>query len=178
MTLYNILLRSQPFVLGFCKCGCGEEIPIQNKMGYLQKYKHTHNLRIIEYKREYTEPRGYLMVLRPPNYHTKGRSKYIRAHRLIWETHYNCCLLRWIELHHINENPADNRIENLQPMLKPDHTRKHNPIKDHSNTVCLRCKKSTTWSNRKTGKPYWHRYKEGYICGKCYDDLYDGRWTP
>ena len=127
----KVIFKSKPFVLGICDCGCKEEIPIRtNFKRSLQRFKHGHNFRLIEYKREYTS-RGYLFRLQP-NYHTKRKSRYVRVHRLIWEEYFNCCLLPWIDLHHINENKSDNRIENLEPLLKADHSSLHHKIRTRS----------------------------------------------
>lgn len=69
------------------------------------------------------------------HYHWKGgryiadyiflriKGRWIREHRVIYEKYYNVCLLPWIEIHHINGDKHDNRIENLQPMTITDHRR-------------------------------------------------------
>lgn len=51
------------------------------------------------------------------------KGKWIREHRVIYEQYHNVCLLPWIEIHHINGDKHDNRIENLQPMTINDHRR-------------------------------------------------------
>lgn len=163
-----------------CACGCGGLLWDIAKNGGKRKFIHGHNAKgelNNNYKGgEYTTS-GYRFRYQE-NYHIKRKKKYVRVHRLVWEDHYNVCLLPWIELDHINGDKLDNRIENLQPLTKSEHARKHNPIKDHSKTVCLHCGKNTTWIRKKTGRPFWHRWKNGYICGKCQDDKRDGRWVP
>ena len=40
----------------------------------------------------------------------------VKVHRLIYENHHKCCLLDWVDIHHINGIKDDNRIENLEAM--------------------------------------------------------------
>lgn len=49
--------------------------------------------------------------------HTK--SKYL--HRLVYERMYNCCLLSWVDIHHIDGNKQNNEISNLKPFTKAQH---------------------------------------------------------
>jgi hypothetical protein len=51
-------------------------------------------------------------------------NKHIRLHRLIWEQ-YNCKIPEGYDIHHINGNKLDNRIENLQMIRHNEHTRLH-----------------------------------------------------
>jgi hypothetical protein len=48
------------------------------------------------------------------NVYSKELKKYILEHRLIWETHYNVKLKPHQNIHHINGDRLDNRIENLE----------------------------------------------------------------
>jgi HNH endonuclease len=108
-----------------CICGCGELIPEINKKGKPARFKHGHN-----HKGKYG----------PDNHGWKGggihidKKGYIRLsrglkmHRVIYEQWYDCCLLPWIDIHHIDGNKQNNRIENLQPMKHSDHGKLHNPI--------------------------------------------------
>lgn len=48
-----------------------------------------------------------------PSYESDG-AKYALEHRFVMETHLGRFLLPEEVVHHINENPSDNRIENLQ----------------------------------------------------------------
>lgn len=47
--------------------------------------------------------------------------KTIREHRHIVQCHIGRQLESWEHVHHINGNPADNRIENLQVLSNSDH---------------------------------------------------------
>jgi hypothetical protein len=42
-------------------------------------------------------------------------------YRKLWEEANNSCLLPWIDIHHINGNRNDNRLENLQPVTLQEH---------------------------------------------------------
>jgi HNH endonuclease len=53
-------------------------------------------------------------------------------HRLIMEDHIGRPLESWEHVHHINENPKDNRIENLQMVTASEHGKIHTKIKSTS----------------------------------------------
>jgi|SRR5687768_920113 len=83
-------------------------------------------------------------------------------HRYIYEQYYNCCLLSWTDIHHKNDNPKDNRIENLIPLFHWDHSR-ITFTKDKSNRICYFCKV-------KGAKKYYKNFinEKGFICRNCY----------
>jgi len=60
---------------------------------------------------------GYIIV--------KTANGWKREHRVIWEEHHKASLLSWIHIHHKNGNRQDNRIENLEAMPKPNHSKIH-----------------------------------------------------
>jgi len=67
---------------------------------------------------------GYTMVQRPK--HVQADSKgYVRLHRLLMEEHIGRTLDLCEVVHHINGDKSDNRIENLEVMMKADHVRHH-----------------------------------------------------
>jgi len=63
---------------------------------------------------------GYISILKP-DHHFASAAKRVMQHRLVWEQHNNAVLLSWSHVHHINGKRDDNRIENLQAMMKHDH---------------------------------------------------------
>lgn len=48
-----------------------------------------------------------------------------KEHRLVWEQHYDACLLSWGHIHHKNHIRTDNRIGNLEAMTISQHTIQH-----------------------------------------------------
>lgn len=68
-------------------------------------------------------------------------------HRLIMERHIGRSLSSDEVVHHINENPRDNRIENLKIMSLAEHTRLHATGRKYSDEYKEAC------SKRMTGRP-------------------------
>lgn len=60
-----------------------------------------------------TDKDGYILILKPDHPHANSNG-YIREHRLVMEEHLGRHLRPEEVVHHINQNPADNRIENLE----------------------------------------------------------------
>lgn len=157
-----------------CACGCGELISSINTRNKPAKYKQWHNSKITSTKGsnhqswkggKITNKQGYIMIHKP-DHHFANISGYVMEHRLIYEEYYNCCLLSWIDIHHINHNRKDNRIENLITITRNDHMRLHIK-KDMSNRFCLIC-------NSKETTNFWHRHpitKDEWYCYKCYRKL-------
>ena len=110
-----------------CACGCGELIDSFYRWPSEQIY----------YKKGHSWNKGKSNTwcigeknVRFSNYRSKTTQGYFEyrkdsrqlEHRKVYEEYYNCCLLPNVDVHHINANKQDNRIDNLQPMFKSDHT--------------------------------------------------------
>lgn len=81
---------------------------------------------------------GYYAIY-SPNHPFKDSGNRVKEHRLVVEAHYSLFDIKYfceidgkfylkpdVEVHHINEIKTDNRIENLIPLTKVEHTRLHN----------------------------------------------------
>lgn len=97
-----------------CECGCGGLTRWRFVRGHSKKPKAGQT------KMKY----GWLMECAPD--HPFAHRGYVLQHRLVYERHYECCLLRWVDIHHINGIQTDNRIENLQPLTRGKHITIHN----------------------------------------------------
>ena len=53
-------------------------------------------------------------------------------HRVIWETHYKKSVPKGYEIHHINMDKLDNRIQNLVCVPRSTHMKYHNKHADKS----------------------------------------------
>lgn len=149
-----------------CECGCGLTRPKYDSGNNERKFIHGHNIKgenNQNWKGGKRHHCGYILLLKPD--HPKAdKTGYIREHRYIYEQYYKCCLLDWVDIHHINGIRNDNRIENLEPMSKSKHVSNHSK-KDMSDRKCLICGSKETcvyiWVK-------WYKYENGFICNKCY----------
>lgn len=64
----------------------------------------------------YIDNHGYVMIWNPSHPNAKGgRDKsYVAEHRMVMSNHIGRPLLRTEQVHHINGDRSDNRIENLE----------------------------------------------------------------
>lgn len=71
---------------------------------------------------------GNKYTLRNTGYYGKTKGDRTLLHRDVWE-HFNGKIPEGYDVHHINENKHDNRIENLECIGKAEHTRLHQNTK-------------------------------------------------
>ena len=157
-----------------CKCGCGKQTTIY--YGKPRNFISGHNSKQENnnfWKGGITIRNGY-RYLNKPNYFSSNKDGYVPEHVYVYQEYHKCCILKWGIVHHINEDKLDNRIENLQGMMRSYHLIHHNPLqfrkyekKDMSGRRCSKCG-DKTWI-RKNGKEDWYGDEiSGLICRKCY----------
>ena len=133
------------FHIGNCGGPCEKH---QNKEQYNSKWKGGRLL-----------SNGYWRI-RVPDHPKADIHGYYPEHRVVFEVFNKCCLLSWVDIHHINGVTVDNRIENLQPLFKKNHVSHHNPKMDMSDRRCDECGKIT--------KNDWFKKGKKLICYNCY----------
>lgn len=167
----KVIKRFKSFILGKCNCGCNEDISIRTIRGYVRRYKNFHSNKLgnnhFWIKGEYTDKKGYTHVLKwdHPQHDNNG---YVLKHRFIYEEYHGCCLLPWIEIHHIvpiNKGGTDD-VSNLLPVTTSEHMMIHKKV-DLSDRFCVICNSNITYKY-KNHNPIWRKYKEGYSCLSCY----------
>ena len=177
------------FVLIECACGCGELINSIDNRGRPRKFKNNHhNRRENHYKWKggiIIDNKGYERELRPDHPFCDSQG-YVKKHRLVYEQHYNCILLSYVDIDHKNKIRNDNRIENLRPLYRSNHISMHmignthgkgnrgkkksfvyHPKMNMDGRICFDCLFSSTNIN-KDGNTEWRLYLHVFLCKNCY----------
>ena len=166
----------------YCACGCKKTRPQFDSEGREYRFISGHQFKPYRREKHYKwkngrRKHGKYMGLLKPDHPFHDNSGYVLEHRLIYEEYHKCCLLPWIDIHHINHNPQDNRIENLQPMTRPEHSRYHNlkileeRRKEINKRICSYCGSNKTPFHKKERYYIWYvnpKDKTKWLCNKCY----------
>ena len=179
----QVLRQSKQFILGQCQCGCNESVPIRNSRGELGRFKHGHN-RLDYFKntifmgenhhawkggRYKDKNTGYVYVY-ASDHPFKNKDNKVAEHRKVYEDYYNCILLPFTQIHHVNGIRDDNRIENIIPTYNGIHRSTYHKL-DTSDRFCLLCGSNTTYFRKDKNCYDWHTYENGHICRNCYRKL-------
>jgi hypothetical protein len=65
--------------------------------------------------------------------------RYCLEHHLVWWQHHRTTVPKGYVLHHKNEDPRDNRIENLELLTSAEHSSRHAAHKTEAATVEMVC---------------------------------------
>lgn len=178
---YSVLHQFKPFILGYCNCGCGENLKnLKNKEGKIIKYIQYHSIKKLRYSRRlastYKNGRiirsGYRKLL-IPNYISSDKQGYVNEHVYIYEQYHKCCMLKWGDVHHINKNKLDNKISNLQGMMHSKHIKFHMEgnnygKKNINGRLCSKCGSTKTYITKR-GCHHWLKDgKNRWLCIKCW----------
>jgi hypothetical protein len=69
---------------------------------------------------------AYKRVVAPEDYEgPKYMGRYCLEHHLVWWKHHQSVVPDGHVLHHKNEDPRDNRIENLELLTASEHSKRH-----------------------------------------------------
>jgi hypothetical protein len=91
-------------------------------------------------KREYVTFNGYRYFKDHEGYYIKRKDGRSRLHRDKWE-HYRGVIPKGFFIHHKNHNKSDNRLCNLEPMERGEHSKYHNVHKTERKCDLKHCNK-------------------------------------
>ena len=176
-----------------CLCGCGGAVFSRDKNNLKRNFIQSHILKIVDRTsknnsnwkggRYYDKYTGYWR-LKLPNYFSSNKRGYVKAHIYMYQEYHKLCMLKWGDVHHIDENKQNNMPWNLQGMMKSKHLSIHkkgnkycyNKHQDMSNRKCHKCgtkKTRIARPHRDNKTPYyvWHHLDHdpiNWYCDNCY----------
>lgn len=110
----------------YCDCGCKYLIKIVDKQGRIRYYKDGHTNR-----GDLKTNQGEYIMIYKPYFKYSNSSGYVREHRYIFHIYLSILngkltyLPEGFDIHHINKNKKDNKIENLMLVDPLTHRRIH-----------------------------------------------------
>lgn len=156
-----------------CECGCGQ--PVTPHKYYPRRFRIGHSTKFrrgekgANWRGGMKKHKGYNKVYKPDHPFCDSQG-YVLEHRLVMENHIGRYMTQKEEVHHIDRNKQNNKIENL--MLFENHARhtQYEKTIDMSDRYCLECNSKTTYRKKKRNNaPQWYRFKDGYRCRVCHD---------
>jgi hypothetical protein len=105
-----------------CACGCGEIRFLSDKHGR-QFFRMKNHKTSTAFKKGEENPvwKGGRTMDKKGYVHIRKLAGYVREHRFLMERKLGRSLQPWEDVHHINGDPKDNRIENLQLLSHSQH---------------------------------------------------------
>jgi hypothetical protein len=99
----------------YCSKPCQNNVPIskEHRRKLSESHKGKRGVKASNWKGGRRTHKGYILIYCPDHPNTIMRF-YVKEHRLVMEKHLGRYLKKEEVVHHINQNKADNRIENLQ----------------------------------------------------------------
>lgn len=173
----SVLKVFESFVLGFCRCNCGQQIPLydarRKKLRYFVSGHNSNGETNPNWNGGRTLSKDGYWYVRVPNHPYCNFGGYVLEHRMVVEARKGRYLLPEEVVHHINRIKTDNRSENL--MLFPshaEHTRYERTL-DRTGCFCSLCGSRETRMERLISngvlRPHWYgNERDGFLCRKCY----------
>ena len=158
-----------------CQCNCGTLIKLVGTDYQIRRFVNGHGIKGERngwWKGGRPISHDYILILKPDHPFCNSMG-YVLEHRLVMEQFIGRYLTKYEEIHHINKNTKDNRIQNLKLISKGEHTTIHN-LKDMYNRRCSICGSDKTRMRKTTIglRPNWCGNEiNGWKCTTCHDRI-------